>query len=752
MRIKAFVRFRILSTQDEAPRARVIGAIKDFIWTQFSSEEPLLIAAQQAVGDHGAAEDDDDPAFESEDDDFDLSDLDDDSQSVADADQDDQEGMNAAGGALGPLHPVTVADIPRGIPEALRPLTLSILQELVAWKHPELGQVTIRTLRTSPHLTVTTHVSILRAYDEFRAAHPDDDQHIPSYTLLPMPNNRPRFVTIDSKNFRTFLPKRIIPDGHPARQTAPLPRDTDLPPFVNHMPLFWAAFDFTQVGIASLEALQNGVFLGRTFSGVIKTDGTQAHVSFRRTIGLAKPPPLKDGEMGQMGLEGFSAVGIDPGRKTVVTAAYVPTEGDIDATTTRRAVRRVTLQEHRSLAGEQPRQLALERRKQQVAPNLGPRDVTTMKELETNAPLKRTADVDSFREYATYMFEHRPSFEQFYGEQARKDRFAAYRGRQRAIATTANVIINGSPKYDRQQRSATKKRRNRRRRKKKSRRRRAGRAAAAQEQLAQLQEREVALQDAQVELNQQQHQQQQRRDLLAPDLAAAVEEAQRQTAALEADALAQTFATNRAAQQVSRTTIATATAPPELQEPMRPMKQQFKGNNPTLPGVPLVGFGTGIICKEHNKIRGLPVGKSTMVLKHLEQRQARGQIITIRTDEFKTSKTCWVCGAPAREPLRYDADGHQTYTLHATLVCAHCQRAMGRDDVAAANMLAIITNRATNGTRPAPLTRPRRPDANPPAAPAIAHPPDPPPTTRRRRYSPVIDQDPRPAQRRRGGQ
>ncbi|KAI8074824.1 hypothetical protein BC940DRAFT_328454 [Gongronella butleri] len=681
MRIKAFVRFRILSTQDEAPRV------------------------------------------ESEDDDFNLSDLDDDSQSVADADQDDQEGMNAAGGALGPLHPVTIADIPRGIPEALHPLSLSILQEIVAWKHSELRQVTnIHTLRTSPHLTVTTHVSILRAYDEFRAAHSDDDQHIPSYTLLPVPNNRPRVITIDSKNFRTFLLVRIISPGHPARQRAPKPRDTGLPPFINHMPLFWAAFDLTQAGIP------------RTFSGVIKTDGTQAHVSFRRTIGLAKPPPLKDGEMSHMGLEGFSAVGINPGRTTVVTAAYLLTEGDIDATTTRRAIRRVTLQDHRSLAGEQPRQLALERRKQQVAPNPGRRDVTTMKELETNAPLKRTADVDSFREYAAYMFEQRPSFEQFYGEQARKDRFAA-------------------PKYDRQQRSAAKKRCNRRRRKKKSCRRRAGRAASAQEQLVQLQEREVALQDAQVELTLQQQQiQQQQRSLLAPDLAVTVEEAQRQTAALEADALAQTLAGNRAAQQVARTTIATATAPPQPENPMRHMKQQFKGNNPTLPSVPLAGFGTGIIGKEHNKIRGLPVGKSTMVLKHIEERQARGLLAAIRTDEYKTSRTCWVCGAPAHAPLRYDSQGRETYTLHTTLVCAHCQRAMGREDVAAANILAIITNRATNGTCPAPLTRTRRRDANPPAAPAIAHPPDPPPTTRRRRHSPVIDQHPRPAQRRRGGQ
>ncbi|KAI8073968.1 hypothetical protein BC940DRAFT_289644 [Gongronella butleri] len=79
---------------------------------------------------------------------------------------------------------------------------------------------------------------------------------------------------------------------------------------------------------------------------------------------------------------------------------------------------------------------------------------------------------------------------------------------------------------------------------------------------------------------------------------------------------------------------------------MGPMKCQFHGSDPTVADVPLIGFGTGLTSKEHVKLRGVPVGKSTMVLKHIEERQARGLLAAARADEYKISKTCWVRGDP----------------------------------------------------------------------------------------------------------
>ncbi|KAI8074922.1 hypothetical protein BC940DRAFT_286992 [Gongronella butleri] len=73
---------------------------------------------------------------------------------------------------------------------------------------------------------------------------------------------------------------------------------------------------------------------------------------------------------------------------------------------------------------------------------------------------------------------------------------------------------------------------------------------------------------------------------------------------------------------------------------MRTTKRQFKGDNPVPPGVPVLAFGTCLINKEAVRLRGLPVGRSTMVLKHLEERQACGLLLTVRTDEYKASKSC----------------------------------------------------------------------------------------------------------------
>ncbi|KAI8067518.1 hypothetical protein BC940DRAFT_300928, partial [Gongronella butleri] len=244
-----------------------------------------------------------------------------------------------------------------------------------------------------------------------------------------------------------------------------------------------------------------------------------------------------------------------------------------------------------------------------------------MKQVEDDVPMARTGDVATFRAHAAYKLQHHASFGEFYGEQAAKDRFAAHRGKQRAVATVANVLMNGSSKYVRHQRPRENKYRNRRHRKRKSRRRRAGRADAARLQLAQLEQHHNAMQGALAEFTQQQEQnqqqQQQRRALLPPEIAAVVHQAQQNAAAIEADALALAIQANAAEQTRANATIENATDPPVVAEPMRFMKRQFNGSNPTVPGVPLIGFGTGLVSKEHVKLRGLPVGKSTMVLKHL---------------------------------------------------------------------------------------------------------------------------------------
>ncbi|KAI8067086.1 hypothetical protein BC940DRAFT_333671 [Gongronella butleri] len=395
----------------------------------------------------------------------------------------------------------------------------------------------------------------------------------------------------------------------------------------------------------SLHQLTQGVVFGKAFAGVVMTDSVQLHVSFKRLYGMPKAPAsLTDKDVAALqDLTGFSASGIDPGRKCcIVTAAYTPAEGDIDALDTARAVRRVTLPEYKAIvAGEKNRQQQLESQKRRPAP---PSEAhTTTKELESQTPVCRTIDLATFRQHVAYKTRYAPAINNFYFERAAQDRFAAYRGKQRAIATTANILVSGARKYNESQRDMGQLRRNRRARRKKTARRRLARAAAADQRLVELQQQQQQIQAATTLAREAQQQQQRRADGL---------------------------------------------------QVMRQAKRQFMGKSPVQDGVPIVAFGTGLVRKEAVRLRGLlPVGRSSVVLKHLEQRQYRGLAAVVRTDD------------PAREPRRLDEQGNDAYPLYATLLCNPCQRTMGRNNNATANMLAILPRRLVPTTPP--TTTPR---------------------------------------------
>lgn len=76
---------------------------------------------------------------------------------------------------------------------------------------------------------------------------------------------------------------------------------------------------------------------------------------------------------------------------------------------------------------------------------------------------------------------------------------------------------------------------------------------------------------------------------------------------------------------------------------MRPRKRQFHNRNAINQNVPVVAFGGALVAKEAVRIRGLPIGRSSMVLRHLFQRQLRGLVMTVVTNEFRTSRVgIWV--------------------------------------------------------------------------------------------------------------
>ncbi|ORX56443.1 hypothetical protein DM01DRAFT_1268300, partial [Hesseltinella vesiculosa] len=146
----------------------------------------------------------------------------------------------------------------------------------------------------------------------------------------------------------------------------------------------------------------------------------------------------------------FQVSAVDPGRRVTVTAAL----GD-----DRNApIRRVTSKEIQAQAGTKARSIKAEQRKAATMINMD-QSPMSFKAWETALPTTRTASCDTYDNHVECLLQNMDNVLDMYGQEHSRDRFAAFRGRQRSHDFAANVLRNSGKKYCRSNRKKTKRNR-----------------------------------------------------------------------------------------------------------------------------------------------------------------------------------------------------------------------------------------------------------------------------------------------------
>jgi hypothetical protein len=224
----------------------------------------------------------------------------------------------------------------------------------------------------------------------------------------------------------------------------------------------------TLVYFSSLNDLKTRHITGRLmFYGYILTDGVSLNFVFTR---LPSPSRLDlyapDFNTSHITQGHFNIVGLDPGRRDVVTTAGGRDPG-------RYSERQVSTAEYHTISGATKRRQYLEIRKHTTIVATEEGVPVTMKQLESTLPTVSSSTTEAIRQRLSYL-SHASSF---YGIEQSRNTFKAYQGRQRATATTVNIALNGGPKYNRLKRSIQHKKQNRKRKKNRTAKRRRHRQA-----------------------------------------------------------------------------------------------------------------------------------------------------------------------------------------------------------------------------------------------------------------------------------
>lgn len=143
----------------------------------------------------------------------------------------------------------------------------------------------------------------------------------------------------------------------------------------------------------------------------------------------------------------YNPISIDPGRKSVFTAAV-----GIDENV---QIRRCTTSEYYHNTGSNSFSKKQKKKKSQ----------TGIDKIESAIPSCKTSDILKYENYAAKIFSHLRRLFDFYGADTAHDRFNLYQGRQRAADNMVNLLLHGTSKYSRAKRD--KKKRSERRKKKK---------------------------------------------------------------------------------------------------------------------------------------------------------------------------------------------------------------------------------------------------------------------------------------------
>lgn len=203
------------------------------------------------------------------------------------------------------------------------------------------------------------------------------------------------------------------------------------------------------------------------FYGYVLTDGVAINFVFSR---LPSPSRLElyapDFDNSRNTIhQRMNIIGLDPGRRDIVTTAG----GVGDAIYPNR---QVSTKEYRTISGVTKRRRHLETR--QATTNITNDDGTTssMQNLESTLPTLNTTNMDAMQLSIRSRLSYLNHASTFYGINQSRNRFKAYQGGQRTIATTANIVLNGGKKFERNRRNKAKTKQNRKHRRNKTMKRR----------------------------------------------------------------------------------------------------------------------------------------------------------------------------------------------------------------------------------------------------------------------------------------
>ncbi|GAA5811008.1 hypothetical protein MFLAVUS_004437 [Mucor flavus] len=194
---------------------------------------------------------------------------------------------------------------------------------------------------------------------------------------------------------------------------------------------FYHTFDFKKFGFESVEELLSPKSRIR-FTCFIMSDGFGACFVFARRKPNREMDPnvfkLEDFNSDEFE-EHFIPCAIDPGRRQIFTASIAHSPEEIE-------VRRCSRKERACYtdAGRRAAYVELLKIRQNV------------KVIETNLPTAKTVNYQRLQERTHYLLLHLPRLFDFYSYKYAYFRFHDYRGRQRANAEVANLLINGGKK------------------------------------------------------------------------------------------------------------------------------------------------------------------------------------------------------------------------------------------------------------------------------------------------------------------
>ena len=232
------------------------------------------------------------------------------------------------------------------------------------------------------------------------------------FTLCPLHSFQQRYIEINARTLRCLIKHT----GYKEK----FPKDDSV--------LFWNAFNFTRIGVKSLD---NMYTKKQHFWNTIRSDGTVIDFLFgrpkRSTTTIEKSPADI-----RLDLTKDRLWGVDPG----ITDVFVAADGNGDES---HEVRKTSTKEFYHISGWNKARELEEKWKKEASPEL--------RAILDHMPSAKTTNISKFDSYIRYVLKGYRELVQFYDDRWRILQFQRYRGRQKALTEVCKQFTTGSKKY-----------------------------------------------------------------------------------------------------------------------------------------------------------------------------------------------------------------------------------------------------------------------------------------------------------------